>query len=129
MKKYFLPFSVLLLAGCPSGDRINLSSADVKLTDGKLCVYVKEKFLLASENILRISIWSYEEQKNIYEKTHTDSSPVLKANRCLPDLDDVNFSYGYSYSVTISTPLHSYVTPEFQAVNTAHGFALSKREN
>ncbi|MGK7286659.1 putative T6SS immunity periplasmic lipoprotein [Buttiauxella agrestis] len=113
MKNIIVVLAVLLLTGCPMGDRApEYAQADAVVVNDKICVYIKSEKLVSEEKILRISVMKAGDDKNSYEKQFY--SPVLnvtlKAGECIAGVSDFNYEPGHSYDINIQTPLNNYQT-------------------
>ncbi|MDI6471111.1 hypothetical protein QL192_03720 [Cronobacter turicensis] len=95
------------------GDRVRFLLAQVNLVDEQLCVAVDEEIVPAPEKILRVRVWSYEAQKDVYNKNLAYSTLMLDAHRCAQALEGFHFVDGKTYSVSVDTSSHHYVTHEF----------------
>ncbi|ALB61614.1 hypothetical protein BN137_3108 [Cronobacter condimenti 1330] len=124
MKKIVIPAFACLLSGCLLGDRVSFLPAQTEVSDGKLCISVDEETVPVPEKILRVSVWSYEAQNDIFAENMVASALMLDARRCTPALNDFHFSPGKRYSVTVDTTSHRYITREFSVVNTREGIAV-----
>ncbi|ELQ6150914.1 putative T6SS immunity periplasmic lipoprotein [Cronobacter turicensis] len=128
MKKTVIPLFVFLLTGCPLGDRVPFLPAEVNLVDEQLCVAVDEEIVPAPEKILRVRIWSYEAQKEVYTKNLAYSTLMLDAHRCAQALEGFHFVEGKTYSVSVDTSSHHYVTHGFTVLTSGDEIAIEHKQ-
>ncbi|HIE3987859.1 hypothetical protein QTO19_17340 [Serratia marcescens] len=110
MRKYFLLILSLLVSGCPMGDRVYWDPAQATVAGNKICVFVGENDLRKDESILKVRIWKIGNDSYVYEKSYVSNPVRIEAGKCIPDIGDFNFIPGGGYSISVSTPLHTYMT-------------------
>ena len=107
MKKNILLAVTFLLAGCPTAHNVNLYSAQSKIINNKICVFVDKTSMVKDENILKVSIWQ-RGGSYVYEKSYAINPAPLIAGKCIPDISNFNFAAGIEYSAIVDTPLNTY---------------------
>ncbi|BEM95034.1 hypothetical protein SME53J_44730 [Serratia marcescens] len=123
MCKYLLLLFPFILSGCPMGDRFNLSPAQSKIVDGKVCVFFDDNEIVRNESILKIAIWKLGDDDYVYEKSYDYGALMLETGKCVPCISEFNFILGEGYIVVVKTPLNSY-RAEFSIQNKGEDVIL-----